>query len=41
MTFKEQVLQGIPDQLPEAKPYDASINRAPKRKKILSQQYFQ
>ena len=36
MTFKEIILQGIPDQLPDPKPYDNSINHAPKRKDILS-----
>ena len=36
MTFKEQILQGIPDNLPEVKPFDPSINHAPKRKAILS-----
>ena len=36
MTFKEQILEGIPSQLPKAKPYDLSINHAPKRKAILS-----
>ncbi|WP_292947330.1 urocanate hydratase [Olleya sp. UBA1516] len=36
MTFKEQILQGIPDNLPKAKPFDPSINHAPKRKAILS-----
>ncbi len=36
MTFKEQIQQGIPEQLPEAKAYDSSINHAPKRKEILS-----
>ena len=35
-SFKEQILEGIPDILPEPKPYDASINHAPKRKSILS-----
>ncbi len=35
MTFKEQILQGIPDILPNPKPYDAEINHAPKRKEIL------
>lgn len=38
MTFKEQILQGIPDTLPEAKPYETSINHAPKRKDILSKE---
>ena len=36
MTFKEQILQGIPETLPELKPYNKAINRAPKRKNILS-----
>lgn len=36
MTFKEQILEGIPSQLPNAKPYDVTINHAPKRKAILS-----
>ena len=38
MTFKEEILQGIPASLPEAKPYDKEINHAPKRKDILSQE---
>ncbi|MGB0777671.1 MAG: urocanate hydratase [Flavobacteriaceae bacterium] len=38
MDFKSQILQGIPTRLPEAKPYDTSINHAPKRKDILSDQ---
>ncbi|MCR5017547.1 MAG: urocanate hydratase [Bacteroidales bacterium] len=36
MTFKEEIMQGIPAELPEPKPYDPSINHAPKRKDILS-----
>jgi urocanate hydratase len=36
MTFKEQIQQGIPNVLPTIKPYDSSINHAPKRKEILS-----
>ena len=36
MTFQEQILEGIPSQLPNAKPYDTSINHAPKRKAILT-----
>ncbi|MDR0420007.1 MAG: urocanate hydratase [Prevotellaceae bacterium] len=36
MNFKETVLQGIPTELPQPKPYDISINHAPKRKDILS-----
>ena len=34
--FKEHILRGIPTQLPDTKPYDVSINHAPKRKDILS-----
>lgn len=34
--FKEAILQGIPDELPPAKPYDPAINHAPKRKDILT-----
>ncbi|MEM6362194.1 MAG: urocanate hydratase, partial [Bacteroidota bacterium] len=36
MTFKDEILQGIPDQLPELRPYNESINRAPRRKDILN-----
>lgn len=35
-TFQEQILQGIPDELPEPRPYDESVNHAPRRKDILS-----
>lgn len=34
--FKSQILQGIPNELPEPKPFDSSLNHAPKRKDILS-----
>ncbi len=34
--FKRQIPQGIPQQLPEVKPYDHSVSHAPKRKDILS-----
>ncbi len=34
--FKELVLQGIPNELPEVKVYDTNINHAPKRKDILN-----
>jgi urocanate hydratase len=34
--FKKLVLTGIPDELPEKKAYDTSINHAPKRKEILT-----
>ncbi|WP_179319139.1 urocanate hydratase [Winogradskyella helgolandensis] len=36
LSFKDQILEGIPNILPAPKPYDASINHAPKRKAILS-----
>ncbi|RZJ99226.1 MAG: urocanate hydratase, partial [Flavobacterium sp.] len=36
MTFKEQIQQGIPTNLPPIKPYDSTINHAPKRKEILT-----
>ncbi|MEM6686599.1 MAG: urocanate hydratase [Bacteroidota bacterium] len=36
LTFKEQILQGIPSELPAPKAYDPNINHAPKRKDILS-----
>jgi urocanate hydratase len=31
MTFKEQIIQGIPDTLPHPKPFDTFINHAPKK----------
>lgn len=34
--FQKQILEGIPAELPEKKPYDASVNHAPRRKDILS-----
>jgi len=36
MTFKEEIQQGIPTELPSPKQYDSLINHAPKRKDILS-----
>jgi urocanate hydratase len=36
VSFKDQILEGIPNILPLPKAYDASINHAPKRKAILS-----
>lgn len=36
MTFQEEIIQGIPDILPEPKPYDPKVNHAPKRKSILT-----
>ncbi|MCO4293314.1 urocanate hydratase [Solitalea sp. MAHUQ-68] len=38
MTFKEELLQGIPAQLPEKKPYDTTVSHAPIRKQVLSQE---
>lgn len=36
LSFKEQILQGIPEELPEKTAYDASVSHAPKRKDILT-----
>ena len=36
LDFKQTLLQGIPNELPQKKEYDTSINHAPKRKDILS-----
>lgn len=36
MNFQQQILEGIPDELPPVKPYDKTISHAPKRKDILS-----
>lgn len=35
-TFKEQILTGIPDELPPIKALDPSVNHAPRRKDILT-----
>jgi urocanate hydratase len=34
--FRAAVLEGIPEDLPEGKPYDPSLNHAPRRKDILT-----
>ena len=36
--FQEEILAGIPDILPQPRPYDTSINHAPRRKDILSEE---
>jgi len=36
-SFHEDILTGIPSQLPEPKAYDSKVNHAPKRKDILSE----
>ena len=36
--FKAQISEGIPNEIPQKKEYDHSINHAPKRKQILSNQ---
>ena len=36
--FKREIRLGIPNELPEPKPYDTEINHAPKRKEILSEE---
>ncbi|WP_299101825.1 urocanate hydratase [uncultured Winogradskyella sp.] len=38
LSFKDQILEGIPETLPIEKPYDTSINHAPKRKSVLSEE---
>lgn len=35
-TFQEQILEGIPDTLPDPQPYDETVNHAPRRKDILT-----
>ena len=36
LTFQDEILQGIPEQIPSAKEFNPEINHAPKRKQILS-----
>ena len=36
ISFQQEILQGVPKELPPKKDYDKSINHAPKRKQILS-----
>jgi len=36
LDFKKAIKAGIPSKLPEQKPYDTTVNHAPKRKDILS-----
>ncbi len=36
LSWQEEILEGIPTYLPEAKPYDRGINHAPRRKDVLS-----
>ncbi|MDD2412064.1 MAG: urocanate hydratase [Bacteroidales bacterium] len=35
-SFQEEILEGIPSELPELMPFDTSVNHAPKRKEILN-----
>ena len=37
LTFQEEILRGISDELPEPRPYDDSVSHAPRRKDLLSQ----
>lgn len=39
--FQKEILAGIPEELPEVKEYDKSINHAPKRKDILTKEQKQ
>ena len=36
LSFSEQILRGIPEELPELIPYDSAISHTPKRKDILN-----
>ena len=36
LSFQEEILKGIPGELPDPKPHDASENHAPRRKDILN-----
>ena len=36
LSFQQQILQGIPDALPDAPEFDSTVSHAPKRKDILS-----
>ena len=36
LSWQEEILEGLPSYLPEAKQYDTKINHAPKRKDILT-----
>ena len=36
--FKEEILAGIPAELPEPQPYDKAVNHAPRRKDILTRE---
>ena len=38
LNFRNEILEGIPAQIPQAKAYDKSVNHAPKRKDILTLQ---
>ena len=37
-SFRQQVLQGIPAEVPDPKPYDPSVNHAPRRKDVLTRE---
>ena len=39
--FKAAVAEGIPSTLPEARPYDPTVNHAPRRKDILTREQKQ
>lgn len=38
LSFKEEILQGIPEILPKKKAYNNTVNHAPKRKEILTKE---
>ena len=37
-SFQDMILEGIPNELPNPKPFDHQVNHAPKRKEILSEE---
>jgi urocanate hydratase len=38
LSFQEEILQGIPSEIPTKKSFEAGVNHAPKRKEILSRE---
>jgi len=37
LTLQQKILEGIPAELPDPKPYDSTVNHAPRRKDILTE----
>lgn len=36
--FRQEIIEGIPENIPAAKPYDTTVNHAPRRKDILNRE---